>query len=191
MAPLRGEEYFRRLEKDEQIQRKAVFSFDEDYTYSLLEPVFRDLCHGADYERLSEKNQKRFCVELDKCDLRAIKPDECDDYIKSLLELCSEITKECTGKDFHQWQLAEAGLLELQKAWRHFVHLIAVRDFDWENLVQDLDANDKAKSAKSRMRFAISQKLMVPLQMWALLLKLAAGHGPTVPKHAEMMQRRG
>ena len=33
----------------------SVFSFDEDYTYSLLEPVFSGLCHGADYERLSEK----------------------------------------------------------------------------------------------------------------------------------------
>ena len=174
--------------------RISVFSFDEDYTYSLLEPVFRGLCHGADYERLSEKNQKRFSSELDKCHLQSIDPADCDGYIDSLLQLCSVITRECTGKDFQQWQLGEAALSELRKAWRHFVHLISVRDFDWDNL-QDLDGvskpGEKAEPAKLKMlRFVISQKLMVPLQMWALLLKLAAGHGATVPKHA-MMQRRG
>ncbi|CAL1173099.1 unnamed protein product [Cladocopium goreaui] len=170
----------------------SVFSFDEDYTYSLLEPVFSGLCHGADYERLSEKNQKRFSSELDKCHLQSIDPADCDGYIDSLLQLCSVITRECTGKDFQQWQLGEAALSELRKAWRHFVHLISVRDFDWENL-QDLDGEkpgDKASAKLKMLRFVISQKLMVPLQMWALLLKLAAGHGATVPKHA-MMQRRG
>ena len=174
----------------ESLELPRVFSFDEDYTYSLLEPVFQGLCHGADYERLSEKNQKRFSLELDKCHLQSIDPADCDGYIDSLLQLCSVITKECTGQDFQQWQLGEAALSELRKAWRHFVHLISVGDFRWENL-QDLDGEklgDKASAKLKMLRFLISQKLLVPLQMWALVLKLAAGHGSTVPKHA-MMQR--
>lgn len=93
----------------------SVFSFDEDYTYSLLEPVFSGLCHGADYERLSEKNQKRFSSELDKCHLQSIDPADCDGYIDSLLQLCSVITRECTGKDFQQWQLGERLSLSYEK----------------------------------------------------------------------------
>lgn len=175
------EEYFRGLEKHEQIQRKPVFSFDEDYTFSLLEPIFRDLCPGADYEKLSEKTQRKFCLELDKCDLQAINPGDCDSYIDSLLEICSDITKECTGKGFHQWQLGEAAILELRKTWKHFVLLISTRDFEWENLVHDTDGwNASGECVKPKaVQFAISQKLMVPLQMWALLLRLAAGHGAT------------
>lgn len=178
------EEYFKRLEKCGLNQQKAkVFSADEDYTYSLLEPVFKDLCHGADYERLCEKNQKIFCQKLDECE--GINPADCEGYIDSLLELCQTITKECSGKDFHQWQLGEAALLELRKAWRHFVHLVSLRDFDLENL-SDL----QGETSKRMLRYVISQKLMVPLQMWTLLLKLAAGHRPVLPVHAEMMQRR-
>ena len=189
MAPLPLESF--------ELPRISVFSFDEDYTYSLLEPVFSGLCHGADYERLSEKNQKRFASELDKCHLQSIDPADCDAYIDSLLQLCSVITRECAGKDFQQWQLGEAALSELRKAWRHFVHLISVRDFDWENLDfggfspgEQLFGDKAEKNPNMKMlRLVISQKLMVPLQMWALLLKLAAGHGATIPKHA-MMQRR-
>ena len=176
------EEYFRGLEKHEQIQRKPVFSFDEDYTFSLLEPIFRDLCPGADYEKLSEKTHRKFCFELDKCDLQAINPGDCDSYIDSLLEICSDITKECTGKGFHQWQLGEAAILELRKTWKHFVLLVSTRDFEWENLVQDTDdvQNASGECVKTKaVQFGISQKLMVPLQMWALLLRLAAGQGAT------------
>ncbi|CAK9030008.1 unnamed protein product [Durusdinium trenchii] len=185
--------YFRDLERtdgllDASSFRRPVFSFEEDYTFSLLEPVFRDLPNG-DFEKLSEKTQKRFCVELDRCDLEPITSDvdRCEDYIDSLVRLCSEITHECTGKDFAQWRLVGDAEEELRKAWRHFVRLISIRDFEWENLVSYLSdphagwnapgEYSKANSANmsKMMRYAISQKLMVPLQMWALLLKLAGG----------------
>ena len=155
-----------------------IFGFDEEYTYGLLEPVFRNLPKDCDHEKLSEKTFKDFCKKLDECEAT-------EEYLDSLMELSSEITRECTGKDFSQWRLGPDALQELRKAWNHFVRLIQVCDFEWENLVQYLSdphagwnapgeyAKANAANMSKIMRFVISQKLMVPLQMWTLLLKLA------------------
>ncbi|CAE8589840.1 unnamed protein product [Polarella glacialis] len=169
------------------VKRKPVFSHYRDHTYSLLEPIFRDLGGGSDYERLSDRSQKLLCEMLDRCDLEAVNYHECEAYVDGLLDLCSEITRECTGMSFAEWGLVGEARQELGKAWMHFVRLIWMRDIEWENLIRYISDPNAEWSVSAEyflvdptktLRHAVSQKLMVPLQVWAFLLKAcyAASH---------------
>eukprot|EP00440_Ansanella_granifera_P047655 gb/GFBE01051618.1/.p1 GENE.gb/GFBE01051618.1/~~gb/GFBE01051618.1/.p1 ORF type:complete len:229 (+),score=45.74 gb/GFBE01051618.1/:1-687(+) len=167
------------------VKRKPIFSYDRDHTYSLLEPVFKDLGNGADHERLSERTQRMLCKLLDRCDLEAVDYHNCQGYVDELLAFCSEITRECTGRSLGQWGIFGEAELELRKAWMHFVRLIWIRDFEWENMVRCLsDPNAQwsvsedyfLEDPAQTVRYAISEKLMVPLQVWAFMLKTVAEH---------------
>mmetsp|Transcript_26726 Transcript_26726/g.50239 ORF Transcript_26726/g.50239 Transcript_26726/m.50239 type:complete len:192 (+) Transcript_26726:73-648(+) len=180
------EEQFRQWERTSQrLQRQPAFSFDPDYTFSLLEPVFRELCHGADYEKLCEATQLEFCRLLDKSD--SVDYHDCDEYVTELLKLCSEITRECSGLSFGQWKLGDDAQMELRKGWAHFVRLVSLRDYEWEAMMEalsDSTSSDADGVALTKMvRRSVSQKLLVPLQLWAFLLRQKVAATGPAKKH--------
>ena len=121
---------FRALEVGEApaVRPRPVFGHDAEYTVGLLEPVFR--CCG-DYERLSGGLEKRFLKGLDSFWMSTSDVDE-------MLNVCNEITKECTGRDFQAWRFSQVALEELRKAWLHFGKLLEVGGVDWEKVKQRL-----------------------------------------------------
>mmetsp|Transcript_73177 Transcript_73177/g.210137 ORF Transcript_73177/g.210137 Transcript_73177/m.210137 type:complete len:225 (-) Transcript_73177:144-818(-) len=165
------------------VKRKPVFGCDKDFTYSLLESVFQDVGGGADYERLSERTQRLWSRTLDRCDLEAIDFRNCDEYVSELLSLCDNITRECTGWGFAERGLVEDVSIELAKAWRHFVRLVWMRDLEWEDLVRcisdpnsdlSVDAEYYLSEPAAVVKHTVASKLLVPLQVWGLLLRAAA-----------------
>eukprot|EP00930_Biecheleria_cincta_P065357 TRINITY_DN51126_c0_g1_i1.p1 TRINITY_DN51126_c0_g1~~TRINITY_DN51126_c0_g1_i1.p1 ORF type:complete len:228 (+),score=44.49 TRINITY_DN51126_c0_g1_i1:66-749(+) len=172
------------------VKRKPVFSHDMEHTISLLEPVFQNVCVGSDYERLSERRQKEFCKMLDKCDLDGVSYHDCQFFIDGLILLCSQITKECTGKNFNEWGFVGQAEDELRKAWLHFVRLIWIRDYEWENLVRCIsDPNSRwsvnedyfLEDPDKTVGYMVSHKLMVPLQVWSFILRSLAQAQATAP----------
>ena len=103
------------------------------YTMGLLEPVFH--CCG-DYERLSSGLEKRWLQGLDGFWLSRGDADE-------MVQLCNEMTKECTGRDFLAWRFSPVALEELRKAWLHFGKLLEVGGLDWEKAKQRLGSSLK------------------------------------------------
>jgi len=164
--------------------RKQVFGRDKHFTAGLLNFVFEGLGGGADVERLSTKTRALWTKTLDRCDLEAIDIDDCDDYIMEMVDLCNQITYECTGGSFEEWGLRDHVRTELVQAWRHFVRLIWMRDLEWEDLVRCLsDPNCETSineeyflpDPSAGTKHVVSNKLLVPLQVWGLLLRSAFG----------------
>lgn len=162
------------------MKRKAVFGYDQDYTYSLLEPVFSGLGGNCDHERLSEQTLDAFVKMLDKVDLEALQYEESEVYVNQMLGLCNAITEECTGMGFLEMGIEAEVMFELSKAWRHFVRLIWIRDLEWENLVRcvsdpnaewSVDEEYYVKDPSTMVRYMVSSKLLVPLQVWSVLLQ--------------------
>merc|ERR1712226_1650414 len=100
--------------------------------------VFQGIGYGVDSERLSERMLKVFCGTLDRCDLEAIDYNDCGHYVGQLLEVCNNITMECTSMTLDEWGIIDEARFELAKAWRHFVRIIWIRDLAWENILRYL-----------------------------------------------------
>ena len=113
----------------------------------------------------------------------------CDDYVEELMRLCDSITRECSGLTFAQLGLKGDSENELRKGWVHFVRLVCLRDYEWENVMKRLSepadaANEfSQKGAVAKMvQKAIRDKLLVPLQLWEYLLRVSSGAASPVKK---------
>lgn len=174
------------------VQRKPAFSHNKDFTYNLLKPVFQGLGGNCDYERLSENTQKAWCAELDRCDMETIDYNNCENYVMNLLQLCNLITWECTGRDFAEWGIFDEANQELGRAWVHFVRLVWMRDLEWEDLVRYLSDPNREWSVneeyflpdpENSVRSIVSNKLMVPLQVWSFMMQHAIANDPNANKN--------
>merc|ERR1712113_310471 len=128
---------------------------------------------------------------LDRCDLEAVDFNDCDYYVGELLGLCDDITWECTGRSFAEWEIDQEAYVELGRAWLHFARLVWMRDPEWENLVRCLsDPNARfsvneeyyLEDPDSAARHLVSDKLKVPLQVWGVLLRAAWAMLPTTSR---------
>mmetsp|Transcript_6624 Transcript_6624/g.10625 ORF Transcript_6624/g.10625 Transcript_6624/m.10625 type:complete len:223 (-) Transcript_6624:39-707(-) len=169
------------------VKRAPVFAHDPYLPFKLLENAFYDTSPSADYEKCSEATQKEWIDLLDRCDTEPVDYHDCEEYVTDLLQLCNLITFECTGATFADWGCAQEAQEELGKAWRHFVRTIWIRDYDWDNLVKYLSDPNREWSVdeayyltdpEKTVKLLVKEKLMVPLQVWNVILK-AAGAGVT------------
>lgn len=161
------------------VTRRPVFGYDPEHTYRELEKVFSGVGGGADADRLSEEVQKLWCDTLDQVDMQPVDFENCEGYIKSLMTLCDCITYECTGKNFVTWGFDRSSLTKMTRAWEFFVRSIWVRDPEWENMVRYLSDPNRERSvdqeyyiekAAPAVRREVTNKLLVPLEVWRQLL---------------------
>merc|ERR1740117_440688 len=157
------------------VRRENVFAHDPLLPVKLLEIAFHETSPSADHEKCSETTQKAWVDLLDRCDTEAIDFNDCEEYVTELLELCNLITFECTGATFADWGIVEEVQSELAKAWKHFVRLIWIRDYEWENLVKCLSDPNREWSVQENyylldpgqvVKTLVRENLMVPLQIW-------------------------
>uniref|UniRef100_A0A6T0TSZ9 Uncharacterized protein n=1 Tax=Alexandrium monilatum TaxID=311494 RepID=A0A6T0TSZ9_9DINO len=175
------------------VKRKPVFGYDKEHTMSLLEPVFSGLGGNCDYERLDEKTLEAFCKLLDQVDMEAVQYEACEGYVNALLGMCNAITEECTGVSFMDMGIEQQVMDELGRAWMFFVRLIWIRDLEWENLVRCLsdpnaewsvDEDYYIQDPAPMVKYIVASKLLVPLQVWSVLLQ--AGWQQVLPDKKHM-----
>eukprot|EP00929_Paragymnodinium_shiwhaense_P048384 TRINITY_DN24470_c0_g1_i3.p1 TRINITY_DN24470_c0_g1~~TRINITY_DN24470_c0_g1_i3.p1 ORF type:complete len:320 (+),score=40.23 TRINITY_DN24470_c0_g1_i3:32-991(+) len=174
------------------IARRGVFAFERELTCDLLQLAFAGVGRGADAARCRQRTRDAWCQLLDECDVKAVDyhhHDDCDGYVRRLVDLCAQITLECTGEGFAQWGITDARREHLLNGWKHFVRLVWMRHPAWEDLVRSISASEAStartellNSAAScaltmQLRYHVTNKLLVPLQVWNALLT-AKGRGP-------------